>query len=53
MKDELAGKTMKEFVAPMPRMYSYLMDNGNIDKKAKGTNDCKNSLEYDQAILRT
>ena len=37
MKDELGGKIMKEFVAIRPKTYSYLMDDGNSDKKAKGT----------------
>ena len=39
MKDELGGKIMTEF-APRPKAYSYLMDNGNSDKKAKGTKKC-------------
>ena len=26
-----------EFAALTPKIYSYLMDDGNIDKKAKGT----------------
>ena len=37
MKDELGGKIMTKFVALRPRAYSYLMDDGNSDKKAKGT----------------
>ena len=37
MKDELGGKIMTEFVALIPKMYSYLMDVGNSDKKQKGT----------------
>ena len=36
MKDELAGKIMTEFEAPRPKTYSYLMDDGNSDKRAKG-----------------
>ena len=37
MKDELVGKIMTEFVAPRPKTYSYLVDDGSNDKKAKGT----------------
>ena len=37
MKDELGGKIMTEFAALRPKIYSYLMDDGNSDKKAKGT----------------
>ena len=37
MKDQLGGKIMTEFAALRPKTYSYLMDDGNSDKKAKGT----------------
>ena len=37
MKDELAGKIMTEFVALRPKTYSYLTDDCEEDKKAKGT----------------
>ena len=37
MKDELGGKIMTEFVGLRPKTYSYLIDDGNSDKKAKGT----------------
>ena len=37
MKDELGGKSMAEFVALKRKTYSYLMDDGWSDKKAKGT----------------
>ena len=40
MKDELGGKIMAEFVALRPKTYSYLMDDGGNDKKAKGTKKC-------------
>ena len=40
MKDELGGKIMTEFVALRPKTYSYLMDDGESDKKAKGTKKC-------------
>ena len=36
MKDELGGKIMTEFVVLRPKIHSYLMDDGNCDKKAKG-----------------
>ena len=37
MKDELGGKIMIEFSALRPKTYSYLMDEGSENKKAKGT----------------
>ena len=40
MNDELGGKIMKKFAAFRPKTYSYLMDDGNSDKKAKGTKKC-------------
>ena len=40
MKDELGGKIMTEFVTLRPKTYSYLMDDGNGDKKAKGKKMC-------------
>ena len=40
MKDELGGKIMTEFIALRPKTYSYLMDDGGSDKKAKGTKKC-------------
>ena len=40
VKDELGGKIMTEFVALRPKTYSYLMDDGRNDKKAKGTKRC-------------
>ena len=49
MKDELGGKIMTEFVALRPKTYPYLMNNGNSDKKAKGTKKCaiKQRLKFD------
>ena len=40
MKDELGRKIMIEFVALRSKTYSYLMDDGNSNKKAKGTKKC-------------
>ena len=40
MKDEFGGKIMKEFIGLRPKCYSYLTDDGNVDKKAKGTKIC-------------
>ena len=40
MKDKSGGRVMKEFVALRPEMYSYLTDNGCVDKKAKSTRKC-------------
>ena len=40
IKDELGGKIMTEFVALRPKIYSYLMDDGERHKKAKGTKKC-------------
>ena len=37
MKDELGGKIMTEFVALRPKTCSYLTDDCEEDKKAKGT----------------
>ena len=37
MKDELGGKIMIEFVGLRAKTYSYLIDDGSEDKKAKGT----------------
>ena len=40
MKDELGGKVMTEFAALTPKTYSYLMDDGNSDKKTKWAKKC-------------
>ena len=37
MKDELGGNITTKFSALRPKTYSYLMDDGKNDKKAKGT----------------
>ena len=64
MRDELGGKIMTEFLALRPKIYSYLMDDGNSNKKAKGTkksvikrrlkfNDYKNCLLNNEIILKS
>ena len=40
MKDELGGKIMTEFAALRPKAYFSLTDDGNSDKKVKGTKKC-------------
>ena len=40
MKGEVGRKIVTEFAAIRPITYSYLMDDGNSDKKAKGTKKC-------------
>ena len=64
MKDELGGKIITEFVTLRPKTYSFLTDDGNEDKKAKGTkkcvikkmikfNDYKKCLLNDEVILKS
>ena len=64
MKDELAGKIMTESAALRPKTYSYLMNDGNSDRKAKGTkkcvikrvlkfNDYKNCLLNNEIIIKS
>ena len=40
MKDELGGKIMEEFVGLRPKCFSFLMNDGKVDNKAKGTKKC-------------
>ena len=49
MKDELGGQIMKEFVGLRAKTYSYLKDNNDEDKKAKGTKKCviKRKLKFE------
>ena len=64
MKDELGGKIITELVALRPKTYSYLMDDGINDKKAKETkkfvikrilklNDYKDCLLNNEIILKS
>ena len=49
MKDELGGNIMAEFATLKPKMYSYLTDNSDENKKAKGTKNgvIKRKLQLD------
>ena len=64
MKDELGENIMTELAALRPKTYSYLMDDGRNDKKARGTkkcvikqrlkfNDYKKCLLNDEIILKS
>ena len=64
MKIELGGKIMTEFVALRPKTYSFLTDDCEEDKKAKGTkkcvikrrlkfNDYKDCLLNNQIVLKS
>ena len=49
MKDEIGGQVIKEFVGLRKKTYSYLKDNNDEDKKAKGTKKCdiKRKLKFE------
>ena len=49
MKNELGGKIMTKFVGLIAKSYSYLIDDDNEDKKAKGTKRCviKRKLKFE------
>ena len=64
MKDELGGNIMTELLALRPEAYSYLTDDCEEDKKAKGTkkcvikrkikfNDYKDCLLNNQIVLKS
>ena len=49
MNDKLDGKIMTEFPILRPKIYSYLTDDSDKNKKAKGTKKCiiKQKLKYE------
>ena len=64
MKCELRGKTLTEFAALRPKIFSYFKDDDSSNKKAKGTkkcvtkgilkfNDCKNCLFKNKITLKS
>ena len=48
LKDGLGGNIMTEFTVLSPKTYSYLMDDGDIDNKAKKIKKCviKRALKF-------
>ena len=48
MKDDLGGQIIKEFAGLRAKTCSYLKDNNEADKKAKGTKKCtrKRKLKF-------
>ena len=49
MKDGLGGKIMVKFAGLRAKTYSYLIDDGSEDEKAKGTKKCviKRKLNFE------
>ena len=46
MKGELSGKSMKKVVGLRTNTYSYLIDYGSEDKKAKATKICVMKIKF-------
>ena len=53
MKDELGEKVMTKFVGLRAKTYSYLIDDGNEDKKAKSTKKCAIKTKLNLKIIKT
>ena len=49
MKDDLVGKNVTKFVGLKVKIFSYLIDYGSENKKAKGTKNCviKRKLKFE------
>ena len=50
MKDKLGGKIMTKFVGLRAKTYSYIIDDGCEDKKAKSSKKCviKRKLRFEK-----
>ena len=53
MKDELGEKMMTKFVELRAKAYSYLIDDGSEDKKAKGIKKCVIKRKLTLKITKT
>ena len=53
MKDELRRKIIKNFVGLRGKTYSYLIDDGSEDKKAKCTKNCFLKENLNSKIIKT
>ena len=53
IKDELGGKIMTKFVGLRTTTYSYLIDDGAEDKKAKDTKKCIVTENVNLKIIKT
>ena len=52
IKDELVGKIMTKFVGFRGKAYSYLIDDGSEDKKAKETKETAFSIRKSLQVLQ-
>ena len=53
MKDEISGKVLKEYVGLRAKTYSYLIDDGSKDKKAKGKKSASLKEKLNLKIIKT
>ena len=53
MKDELGEKIITKFLGLRTKIYSYLIDDGSTDEKAKGTKKCVIKKKKNSKIIRT
>ena len=52
MKDKLGGKITTKFVGLIAKTYSYLIDDGSKNKKAKGTKHCVEKGNINSKIIK-